>query len=77
MPDAAKAHEGAASVEAVLAANTPRNLGVMPSEAEALLEELVAELPILLLQPGLTTEAIDFTLDAFAPLLAPVAAGNA
>ncbi len=75
-------------VEAVLAANTPRNQGVVPADAEVLLEELTvfgtpaqararlarwhqagAALPSLLLRPHLGLEEIEFTLDAFRPML--------
>jgi alkanesulfonate monooxygenase SsuD/methylene tetrahydromethanopterin reductase-like flavin-dependent oxidoreductase (luciferase family) len=74
----------AREVEAVVAANTPRMLGVVPPEADRLLEELIvfgtpaeartrlgrwydagAHMVSLLLQPNLTPEQIDFTLNAF------------
>ena len=80
----------AAEVEAVLAANTPRMLGVVPAEADRLLEELIvfgtpaeararlarwyaagADTVSLLLQPNLTSERIDFTLNAFRSPAAP------
>jgi alkanesulfonate monooxygenase SsuD/methylene tetrahydromethanopterin reductase-like flavin-dependent oxidoreductase (luciferase family) len=73
-------------VEAVLAANSPKFAGAVPTDAEALLEELVvfgtpsearqrlarwheagAELPVLLLRPNLSTEELEFTLDALRP----------
>jgi alkanesulfonate monooxygenase SsuD/methylene tetrahydromethanopterin reductase-like flavin-dependent oxidoreductase (luciferase family) len=76
-------------VDAVLAANTPKFAGVVPSDAEKLLEELIvfgtpsdarrrlaawhatgAELPILLLRPGLSVEEIEFTLSALRPAAA-------
>jgi len=74
-------------VEAVLAANAPKFCGAVPTDAEALLEELVvfgtpaearrrlacwhdagAALPILLLQPNLSPEELELTLDALRPL---------
>jgi alkanesulfonate monooxygenase SsuD/methylene tetrahydromethanopterin reductase-like flavin-dependent oxidoreductase (luciferase family) len=73
-------------VEAVLAANAPRFAGVVPPDADALLEELVvfgtpaearrrlarwhdagAEVPVLLLRPGLSPDEMTFTLRALAP----------
>ncbi len=74
----------AKEVEAVLAANSPRMLGVVPSAADRLLDELIvfgtpseargrlerwyaagADTVSLLLQPDLTSEQIDLTLNAF------------
>jgi alkanesulfonate monooxygenase SsuD/methylene tetrahydromethanopterin reductase-like flavin-dependent oxidoreductase (luciferase family) len=76
----------AQEVESVLAANTPKFAGAVPSDAERLLEELIvfgtpsqarqrlagwhtagAELPILLLRPGLSIEELEFTLNALRP----------
>jgi alkanesulfonate monooxygenase SsuD/methylene tetrahydromethanopterin reductase-like flavin-dependent oxidoreductase (luciferase family) len=76
----------AQEVESVLAANTPKFAGAVPSDAERLLEELIvfgtpsqarqrlagwhaagAELPILLLRPGLSVEELEFTLNALRP----------
>jgi alkanesulfonate monooxygenase SsuD/methylene tetrahydromethanopterin reductase-like flavin-dependent oxidoreductase (luciferase family) len=73
-------------VESVVAANTPTFAGVVPPDAEKLLEELIvfgtppearrrlagwhdagAELPILLLRPGLSAEELEFTLNALRP----------
>ena len=74
------------AVEAVLAANAPRFAGLVPPDAEELLEELIvfgtpvearrrlarwheagAALPILLLQPNLSGEELEYTLDALRP----------
>jgi alkanesulfonate monooxygenase SsuD/methylene tetrahydromethanopterin reductase-like flavin-dependent oxidoreductase (luciferase family) len=73
-------------VEAVLAANTPKFTGMVPPDAEKLLEELTifgtppearrrlagwhaegAALPVLLLRPNLSSEEIEFTLNALRP----------
>jgi alkanesulfonate monooxygenase SsuD/methylene tetrahydromethanopterin reductase-like flavin-dependent oxidoreductase (luciferase family) len=78
----------AREVDAVLAANAPKFAGVVPPEADALLEELIvfgtpaearrrlgrwheagAEMPILLLRPGMSAEEIELTLGAFRPML--------
>ena len=73
-------------VEAVLAANAPKFTGVVPPDAEALLEELIvfgtpaeararlaqwhaagAEMPVLLLRPQMSSEELEYTLDALRP----------
>ena len=74
------------AVEAVLAANTPKFAGMVPPEAEELLEELTvfgtpdearqrlagwheagASLPCLLLRPNLSTDELEYTLQALRP----------
>jgi alkanesulfonate monooxygenase SsuD/methylene tetrahydromethanopterin reductase-like flavin-dependent oxidoreductase (luciferase family) len=74
------------AVEAVLAANTPKFAGVVPPEAEELLEELTVfgtpdearrrlarwyeagtSLPCLLLRPNLSTDELEYTLQALRP----------
>lgn len=83
-------------VESVLAANTPKFAGVVPADADRLLEELTvygtpvgararlarwyaagASLPMLLLRPNLAPEEIEFTLQAFRPMLAATDAAQA
>jgi alkanesulfonate monooxygenase SsuD/methylene tetrahydromethanopterin reductase-like flavin-dependent oxidoreductase (luciferase family) len=74
------------AVEAVLAANAPKFAGVVPPDAEELLEELTifgtpeearrrlarwheagASLPCLLLRPNLSTDELEYTLQALRP----------
>jgi alkanesulfonate monooxygenase SsuD/methylene tetrahydromethanopterin reductase-like flavin-dependent oxidoreductase (luciferase family) len=83
-------------LEAVLAANTPKFTGLVPGDAERLLEELTvhgtpasararlarwyaagASLPVLLFRPNLTADEIDFTLEAFRPMLGGAGAARA
>jgi alkanesulfonate monooxygenase SsuD/methylene tetrahydromethanopterin reductase-like flavin-dependent oxidoreductase (luciferase family) len=80
------------AVQTVLAANAPKFTGVVPADAEELLEQLIvygtppearrrlgrwqaagAACPVLLLRPNLTPEERALTLEAFRPLLFPVA----
>jgi alkanesulfonate monooxygenase SsuD/methylene tetrahydromethanopterin reductase-like flavin-dependent oxidoreductase (luciferase family) len=76
------------AVDVVLAANAPRVTGLVPADADELLEQLVvygtppearrrlarwhaagADLPVLLLRPGLTSEERALVLDTFRPML--------
>lgn len=81
-------HGFGSSVEAVLAANTPKFSGHVPAKADELLEQLVvfgtpaearermarwfaagADLGVVFLRANLGPEEIDYTLNAFRPML--------